>query len=448
MKKNKSKDVNVTVVNPLKGFNAYETWLSVGTPSFDPIGKKINPSDLIIAKSLREMGFNVTYIDGENNDLEFDEITERIDSSKPDFIIANTESYTNYRYPHPSYNPIQKQIPAALIRKTGAKLIIYGSRPIVEEPPTYVNYTCAGEGESTVPAMVQALVDGYSVKRYQNARIEPDINKFPIPAYDLVESPNVKIRIAYLVGSRGCQNLCSTCFNDTSGSKIRTRSNDSITTEIEALKGRGYTFFVFMDDCFGVDPTSAKELINVMATMEVKWSCKTIPGFLTLKGIPALLKESGCTRLKLQVESYNDKLLEPHGNNITVAQIDKSLEVARKANLNIIPRIILGMPGETRETFRRTERFIEGNDFDGVVSFISTPYPRTLVGSQNRIYKVISAMERAGTIRTWLKNEVVVRQMWRRFDEMYNKPSMLQLMKKYKSGVYRVWREGQDKLEK
>ncbi len=98
--------MKVTVINPSKVFNAYEQYVSVGTPSCQPNGRWLNFADLSLCQILIDDGYEVTYIDQDVQSISTVETKELILNSSPDWIIFNSESPEYYSTPLSGYEPI------------------------------------------------------------------------------------------------------------------------------------------------------------------------------------------------------------------------------------------------------------------------------------------------------------------------------------------------------
>jgi len=87
------------------------------------------------------------------------------------------------------------------------------------------------------------------------------------------------------------------------------------------------------------------------------------------------MKNSGCRLINFGLESGEQEILNRIGKGITLEQVKKALALTRKVGINYVASFTVGMPGETKETIRKTVRMIK--TFGGIDAGIYriTPYP-------------------------------------------------------------------------
>jgi len=89
------------------------------------------------------------------------------------------------------------------------------------------------------------------------------------------------------------------------------------------------------------------------------------------------MKEAGCFAVWFGVESGAQPVLDAMRKGITPAQTIKAFKMAKEAGLMTVAGVVLGFPGETKETIRETVKFIERLKPGDVGYYIATPYPGT-----------------------------------------------------------------------
>jgi len=90
------------------------------------------------------------------------------------------------------------------------------------------------------------------------------------------------------------------------------------------------------------------------------------------------MKEAGCVDIWFGIESGSKKVLEAIKKGITPEQTMRAFKWAKEVGIKPNPNVILGVPGETRETALETIRFVEKliPDYLGCYT-LATPYPGT-----------------------------------------------------------------------
>ncbi len=89
------------------------------------------------------------------------------------------------------------------------------------------------------------------------------------------------------------------------------------------------------------------------------------------------MKEAGCFAVWLGVESGSQPVLDAMRKGITPAQTIRAFKWAKEVGLMTVANVILGFPGETKETIWETIKFIDRIKPDDVGYYIATPYPGT-----------------------------------------------------------------------
>jgi radical SAM superfamily enzyme YgiQ (UPF0313 family) len=158
------------------------------------------------------------------------------------------------------------------------------------------------------------------------------------------------------------------------------RSPTNVVDEMEYLHKRfGADFFSFSDAAFTVNQARAEEICNEIRRrgLKIKWRCETRVDMVN-KDLFATMKESGCVGVAVGMESGSQKVLDAMQKGITLQQVARTCRMAREVGLTIEPIVILGFPGETKETAWETIKFVERVAPDYLGTFaIATPYPGT-----------------------------------------------------------------------
>jgi radical SAM superfamily enzyme YgiQ (UPF0313 family) len=87
------------------------------------------------------------------------------------------------------------------------------------------------------------------------------------------------------------------------------------------------------------------------------------------------MKEAGCIAVWFSVETSSQSLLDAMGKGFTSEQAIKTFKWVKEAGLVTVASVLLGHPGETKESAWNTIKFVEKLDPDDVGYNIATPYP-------------------------------------------------------------------------
>lgn len=434
----------VAVVNPTKIFNSYETYLTVGTPSYCPGGYWIDIPTLSIATKLRKEGMGVKYFDGDNTLATIDELGKEICFFDPDWVVIASETIDYYRSPLSSYENVNTLASIIRVNCPKAKLVLFGVHPLVDSSgiSRLFDHVVAGEGEQAVPWLI---LEG---RLPETVNYVKDLDALVLPDYDFVSgskkccsefAANLDGKFTQVISSRGCMQKCSFCFRGT-GDFVRKRTVDSVMKELTLLKEEGFESVYFIDDIWGIDKEWAHEMCKRMKPLGLKWTCQTKTSVLADPVTVRLMKEAGCKSVGAGVESYNDHILKVAGKGQTTEMIDKAVANVKEFGVDFIAFIVMALPGETEETLKRTEDWLEKSNFYGQGAFLAVPYPDSpLQKSLGRKLNMIEALEMAGLIGTAWKTKEEVRERWRKFDLKFGKPSVLEQIKKYRPDIFKSY---------
>jgi radical SAM superfamily enzyme YgiQ (UPF0313 family) len=104
---------------------------------------------------------------------------------------------------------------------------------------------------------------------------------------------------------------------------------------------------------------------------------------------PEVLKEmcsSGCIGVSYGVESGVDEILRNMKKGATAEQARVAVKQTKEAGLEVLAHIILGLPGETMETIKKTIQYVKELDPDYAQFYCAIPFPKTeleVMGKKN-----------------------------------------------------------------
>lgn len=227
-------------------------------------------------------------------------------------------------------------------------------------------------GESTLVNLIKALKYNGNVNEIDNLYYKND-NKYMIN--NIAEEKNIlednmvdwllfADRLGIYVPVRtaiSCPYKCAYCSFPKYGGKYQTVSIRSIENELDTIAKIGKTGIVhFVDDCFNKPATRFKEILNMLVRNKYpfKWH-----SFLKCEDIDDdtiyLMKKSGCLGVLIGIESGSPEMLKRMNKSIDLEHIKKTVEKLNKANIVTYALFIVGFPGETLDTVRKTIHYIE-----------------------------------------------------------------------------------------
>jgi len=182
-----------------------------------------------------------------------------------------------------------------------------------------------------------------------------------------------------LYTSRGCPAMCTFCLwpQTHSGHRWRLRSSDDIAREVAFAKDAfPYVKEIFFDDdTFNYQKARTIELCKKLKPLNFTWSCtsRVTTDYDTLKA----MKDSGCRLLIVGYESGEQQILKNIKKGATIDMALRFTGNCKKLGLVVHGDFIIGLPGETRESIRKTIDFAKRLDTETVQVSIAHPYPGT-----------------------------------------------------------------------
>jgi radical SAM superfamily enzyme YgiQ (UPF0313 family) len=128
------------------------------------------------------------------------------------------------------------------------------------------------------------------------------------------------------------------------------------------------------------------ELCNLFKKAGIRWrgSIRVIPSSVEMY---QMMKESGCVELSFGIESGDQNVLTLMNKGIKVANNVKAIQNAKEVGILTRALMMMGTPGETRDTLHRNMGFVEQAKPDMVSLKIFVPYPGTDIYHDPEKYK-------------------------------------------------------------
>ena len=268
--------------------------------------------------------------------------------------------------------------------------------PLLEQFPS-IDYLCLGEGEETLSELAEgrapreitglAWRDGEEIRiNAPRAQIE-DLDTLPFPAYEKLRGfPHgyhlppfsyILVPGTTMITSRGCVYQCSYCDRSVFRRGFRSNSAEYIYEHMRHLCRRfGVRHFNVYDDLFTTNRKRIAELCERLARepLGVRFNCAVHAGHADDE-LLAMLKRAGCLMISVGMESGDPELLARHKGSVTVDQLRETVARIQANDMRAKGLFMMGLPGETPETIRRTCDFILSLGLDDMNLSKFTPFP-------------------------------------------------------------------------
>ncbi len=244
--------------------------------------------------------------------------------------------------------------PEAILDYLGLDLGIWGEGE--DALPLLAKRIRSGEDLSGVPALVHRGRDG--VLRRNPAR-RSRLDKIPALRRTAVDNARY-FQEGGQIGieaKRGCGQLCHYCADIVGKGPLVTRPARVVVEEMRGLLDRGIDHFHFCDSEFNLPASHAcevcRELICLGLGGKLRWYAYCSPVPFSKELAEAFLK-AGCAGINFGADSGSDAMLRRLGRNFTAADVEATARICREEGLNFMYDLLLGGPGETRDSLKET----------------------------------------------------------------------------------------------
>jgi radical SAM superfamily enzyme YgiQ (UPF0313 family) len=182
-----------------------------------------------------------------------------------------------------------------------------------------------------------------------------------------------------VIFSRGCPHPCEYCAVQTYYQRsYRTRPVDDVLEDLRRIKRLGGNRILFLDDNPIAHPNDAKELFRAMIPLGVKWASQSTINMARDPELLDLAARSGCVSLSIGLESINEESLHGIKKDFNQARrFREDIAKLRAKGIQVIALIMVGLDGDTPDTFGRTLQFLLDSKVSFLKLFTPCPYPGT-----------------------------------------------------------------------
>jgi len=134
----------------------------------------------------------------------------------------------------------------------------------------------------------------------------------------------------------------------------------------------------FFDDSFTVRTGRVMEICRLIrkSKLDLTWRCESRVDNLN-RAMLAEMAKAGCHLIEFGVESGSPTIIQNIKKGITVNQIEAAFKKAREAGVQTKAFIMVGSPGETRDTIKETLHLLERIQPDMVTVFKAMVLPNS-----------------------------------------------------------------------
>jgi radical SAM superfamily enzyme YgiQ (UPF0313 family) len=264
-----------------------------------------------------------------------------------------------------------------------------------------MDFAVVGEGEETLgeliasggedPANIKGIIFREGTEgtaRFTGFRDRAiDLDTLPFPAYEKLDGfpGSYKLPIfnyprvpnTSCISSRGCPYSCSYCDRSVFRRSFRFNSAEYLYEHLRYLKERFGTRHVnFYDDQFTFQRKRVEAFTGMMIDrpLGMTFNCAVRAEHVD----PELLrrmKSAGCWMVSLGIETGDERLLAEHRQHADLDRIAGTIRTIKKAGIRTKGLLMMGLPGETEESIRRSMEYVFSLPIDDFNLTKFTPFP-------------------------------------------------------------------------
>ncbi|RYD83786.1 MAG: B12-binding domain-containing radical SAM protein, partial [Verrucomicrobiaceae bacterium] len=248
----------------------------------------------------------------------------------------------------------------AILKRTRPDLIIILGGPEVsyevdqQEIVRLADYVITGEADLTFAEVCRKLLAGERPEFKIIPAALPDVNQLALP-YDLYDERDVTNRLIYVEASRGCPFTCEFCLSSLE-IPVRAFELEPFLAAMQGLLERGVQQFKFVDRTFNLNLRTSSAILQFFLD-------RMRPGlFVHFEMVPDRLPEGlreliakfppGSLQFEVGIQSFTpevEKNISRRQNHDRLAENFNWLR--EKSGVHIHADLIVGLPGETLQTF-------------------------------------------------------------------------------------------------
>jgi radical SAM PhpK family P-methyltransferase len=233
-------------------------------------------------------------------------------------------------------------------------------------------YVINREGETALGNVIAALKDGSPLAAIENIAYpdgdgyvltpsSAESNSLEENMVDYELFPGKDLGFVSLRTAKSCPFACAFCGFPTRAGNYTYLSVAHVERELNALCDAGeVTTLTFLDDTFNVPKKRFKEMLRMMIRNKYgfRWNSYYRADHGDEETIE-LMQQSGCEGVFLGAESGSDTILKKMNKTARRKDYFQAISRFRAAGIITHANLIIGFPGETRDTFAETMGLVE-----------------------------------------------------------------------------------------
>ena len=403
-----------------------------------------------VAAIAERAGHQVALVDARTLRLSKSEVHEGLVRFKPDIIGFMMTTYM-FRETLEWIRYLKERLGVPVV-VGGYNLRVYPKESVT---PEEIDFGVVDSALHTLPQLLAELegeknfenVAGLVYKRDGEILCTPptsppeSFEDYPNPARHLLpnelyaEFPTERKNFSVLVSSKGCPYGCTFC--EAGSTPYNARKPITVVNEMEeCYRDFGIREIDIFDYEFPVDRKRATAICEklVRRRLDIQWACRSRIDSVN-EPLIRLMHEAGCSRIYYGIESGVQEFLDKMNKGITLDRVRETVRFTRKAGVRPLGFFLIGAPGETKETVKRTVKFsrelaLDYTQFSKLTAKPLTTMWRDLVKDTGRDYwreYILGETEEAVLPRPWtdLTNEEIDQLTRKAYIDFHSRPRFL-----------------------
>jgi radical SAM superfamily enzyme YgiQ (UPF0313 family) len=243
-----------------------------------------------------------------------------------------------------------------------------------------------GNQETPALAAIKGIVwrDEGQVRQNRDRPFIPDLDDLPVPRYELLpldqyRMPMMKGPFCFVLTSRGCPAGCKFCIKHVSYQwSVRLLSPQRVVEEIRILYNRGIRNIHMYSDQFTVNREQVMGICELILKegLKIKWTCNSRVDYVDEEMLQTMGR-AGCWMISWGIETADETILKKAAKGASLKNVRQALVWAHRSGIKNWGYFIIGLPGETVETIRKTIEFAKALPLELALFHIAAPYPGT-----------------------------------------------------------------------
>jgi len=363
---------------------------------------------------------------------------------RPDLIGISVRNIDEQNMEHPRFllDPVKEIVGVCRIFSE-AKIVLGGAGYSVFPEDTLsflgADMGIQGEGEVVFPDLIERIERGASLLGLPGLYLpgqghpckrmfEKNLDRLPLPHPDLWPTPSQKEKLWMPVQTRrGCPLSCSYCSTGMiEGQMLRRHSPETMVEWIARWRKAGVHQFYFVDNTFNLPPSYAKEICRKLIDQDlnIRWWSILYPKHVDRK-LAAYMVRAGCEQVSIGFESGSERILKNMNKRFTLEEVRQISEMLSEQGIKRMGFLLLGSPGETRESVEESLVFADSLKLDTLkITAGVRIYPHTVLAKQAIEEGMIASHDKllfprfylARDLENWmpdtLKNWAITRPHW------------------------------------